>query len=155
VKPVARDGLLTALRRLLPLPVEHTPRRVVVCVDDDEVALELVRLTLEPAGWVVHTCVTADQAYRVIREARPAVVIVDLLMPRTDGFAVIDTLRAGEETANLPIVVLTAKDLTAHDRELLEGRIEFVASKSAVDLRLLAERLARVSSSAGAPGETG
>jgi signal transduction histidine kinase/DNA-binding response OmpR family regulator len=155
VKPVARDGLLTALRRLLPLPVEHTPRRVVVCLDDDEVALELVRLTLEPVGWVVHTCVTADDAYRVIREARPAVVIVDLLMPRTDGFAVIDTLRAGEDTANLPIVVLTAKDLTARDRALLEGRIEFVASKSAVDLRLLADRLARVSSSAGAPGEVG
>ena len=71
-------------------------------------------------------------------------VLVDLLMPDTDGFEVVDLLRSDPQTASVPVVVLTAKTLTAHDRALLDGRIEFVTSKSAVDLGLLAVRLAQV-----------
>ena len=144
VKPVARDDLLAALRRLVPLPVESSGRRVAVFVDDDPTALELVRLSLEPAGWTVHTCTEVDEALALIRTHGPAVVLVDLLMPQTDGFEVVDMLRSDPQTASLPVVVLTAKTLTARDRELLDGRIDFVTSKSAVDLGLLAERLAQV-----------
>jgi signal transduction histidine kinase/DNA-binding response OmpR family regulator len=144
VKPVARDDLLAALRRLVALPVDQTARKVAVFVDDDPLALELVRLALEPAGWVVHTCTTAEVAMTLIRTHQPSVVLVDLLMPETDGFEVVDLLRSHPQTASVPVVVLTAKTLTAHDRELLDGRIEFVTSKSAVDLGLLAARLAQV-----------
>ena len=148
VKPVARDDLLAALRRLVPLPVDRAARRVAVFVDDDPIALELVRLALEPAGWVVHTCTTAEVALTLIRTHQPSVVLVDLLMPETDGFEVVDLLRSDPQTASTPVVVLTAKTLTAQDRALLDGRIEFVTSKSAVDLGLLAARLAQVT---GAP----
>jgi signal transduction histidine kinase/DNA-binding response OmpR family regulator len=144
VKPVARDDLLVALRRHVPLPVDQTARRVAVFVDDDPIALELVRLALEPAGWVVHTCTTAEVALSLIRTHHPSVVLVDLLMPETDGFEVVDLLRSDPQTGSTPVVVLTAKTLTARDRELLDGRIEFVTSKSAVDLGLLAARLAQV-----------
>jgi CheY-like chemotaxis protein len=72
------------------------------------------------------------------------VVLVDLRMPETDGFEVIDALRADPRTRSVPVVVLTAKTLTAEDRARLQGRIEFVASKSQLDLGLLAQRLARV-----------
>ena len=146
VKPVARDDLLAALRRLVTLPIERPGRRVAVFVDDDPVALELVRLTLEPSGWTVHTCTDVDEALALIRTHSPAVVLVDLLMPQTDGFEVVDILRSDPQTASLPVVVLTAKTLTTRDRELLDGRIDFVMSKSAVDLGLLAERLAQITS---------
>ena len=146
VKPVARDDLLAALRRLVPLPVERSGRRVAVFVDDDPTALELVRLSLEPAGWTVHTCTEVDEALALIRAHDPAVVLVDLLMPETDGFEVVDMLRSDPQTASLPVVVLTAKTLTTRDRELLDGRIDFVMSKSTVDLGLLAERLAQITS---------
>lgn len=144
VKPVARDDLLAALRRLVPLPADRAARRVAVFVDDDPLALELVRLALEPAGWVVHTCTTANVALALIATHQPSVVLVDLLMPETDGFEVVDLLRSDPQTASTPVVVLTAKTLTARDRDLLDGRIEFVTSKSAVDLGLLAARLAQV-----------
>jgi len=65
-------------------------------------------------------------------------------MPETDGFEVVDLLRSDPQTASTPVVVLTAKSLTDRDRELLDGRIEFVTSKSSVDLGLLADRLAQV-----------
>ncbi|TPG17124.1 response regulator [Pedococcus bigeumensis] len=146
VKPVARDDLLAALRRLVDLPVDRATRKVAVFVDDDPLALELVRLALEPAGWIVHTCTTAAVAMTLIRTHDPSVVLVDLLMPETDGFEVVDILRSDPQTASLPVVVLTAKTLTPRDRALLDGRIDFVMSKSTVDLGLLAERLAQITS---------
>ena len=83
--------------------------------------------------------------HRARRVTRPSVVLVDLLMPDTDGFAVIEALASRPETADIPVVVLTAKTLEAGDRERLDGRIAFVASKSALDLDVLAQRLVRVS----------
>jgi len=152
VKPVGRDDLLAALGRLLSRADGDDPR-VAVFVDDDPMALELVRQALEPAGWTLHTCQRAADGLALVREHRPAVVLVDLLMPETDGFEMVDLLRSDPVTAAVPIVVLTTKTLTSSDRRLLEGRIEFVASKSAVDLHQLAERLAGIPAVAGAgPG---
>lgn len=149
VKPVSRDDLLAALRRHVALPAEHgdagsAPPRVAVMVDDDPVALELAALALEPFGWSLLTCERAEDVFGLVRENEPAVVLVDLLMPEMDGFEVIDRLRADPRTAAVPIVVLTAKTLSADERGLLQGRIEFVTSKNAVDLKLLAGRLAEV-----------
>ena len=74
----------------------------------------------------------------------PSIVLVDLLMPEVDGFEVVDALRADPRTAAIPVVVLTAKSLTATDRQRLQGRIEFVASKGELDLSWLAARLTQV-----------
>ncbi|HEX6055300.1 MAG TPA: response regulator [Intrasporangium sp.] len=144
VKPVERQDLLAAISRLVPLPGSQAAHRVAVMVDDDPAALELARLALEPAGWTLHTCQRAEELFRLVRQTRPAVVLVDLHMPEMDGFEVIDRLRADAQTAVVPIVVITARTLTEDDRALLEGRIEFVTSKNAVDLKLLAGRLAEI-----------
>jgi signal transduction histidine kinase/DNA-binding response OmpR family regulator len=150
VKPVAREDLLAALRRV---GIDRSPpeaaRRIVV-VDDDPVALELVRVTLVPLGWDVRTCSHGGAAPDLVRQERPAVVLVDLLMPETDGFAVIDALHADEHTRGIPIVVLTAKTLTSADRKRLRGRVEFVASKGHLDLVQLSTRLAELAGAGGA-----
>ena len=143
VKPIGRDQLLDALRRSHVLPPGLNGRPVAVFVDDDPLALELVRLTLEPVGWQVRTCSTAQEALDAVAEVQPSVVLVDLLMPDTDGFAVVDRLRADPRTADLPVVVLTAKSLTPADRAMLEGRISFVAEKNAEEIGHLARRLAQ------------
>jgi signal transduction histidine kinase/DNA-binding response OmpR family regulator len=149
VKPVSRDDLLAALRRHVALPAGRSDGgpagpRVAVMVDDDPVALELAALALEPFGWSLLTCERAEDVFGLVRDNEPAVVLVDLLMPEMDGFEVIDRLRADPRTAAVPIVVLTSKTLSADDRGLLQGRIAFVTSKNAVDLKLLAGRLAEV-----------
>ncbi|WP_404386709.1 response regulator [Knoellia locipacati] len=155
VKPVARDELVDALRRVVPLPTEESGRRVAVLVDDDPSALELARLALDPAGWTLLTCTRAEQVFTLVRESRPSVVLVDLLMPDMDGFEVIDRLRSDPVSASVPIVVLTSKTLTPAERRTLEGRIEFVTSKNAVDLGLLATRLSEVTVPRGAAGGDG
>ncbi|HET7801646.1 MAG TPA: response regulator [Humibacillus xanthopallidus] len=150
VKPVSGEHLLAAVTRLLPRqPAGDEPattRRSVVVVDDDPLALKLVRSTLEPLGWEVHTCAGGQQAADVVRAVSPSVVVMDLLMPQVDGFAVIDELRPDRDSEGPPIVVLTAKSLTPHDRSRLEGRIAFVAEKAGIDLPVLARRLAAVAS---------
>jgi len=89
------------------------------------------------------------EALSVIREVNPSIVLVDLLMPEVDGFEVVDALRADPRTAAIPVVVLTAKSLTATDRQRLQGRIEFVASKGELDLSWLAARLTQVAVGGG------
>lgn len=150
VKPVAREVLLAAVWRAVADRADQKgvgaagkPRSLAV-IDDDPRALEIVRATLEPHGWRVATFTRGAEALRSMATLAPTVVLVDLLMPDTDGFAVIDALRADPSTAAVPVVVLTSKSLTEEDRARLQGRIEFVASKSQLDLGVLARRLADV-----------
>jgi DNA-binding response OmpR family regulator/anti-sigma regulatory factor (Ser/Thr protein kinase) len=153
VKPVNKDELISSVRRLVATATNQVQGRSIVVVDDDPMALELVRVTLEPQGWDVKVCSRGADAVELIASTLPSVVLVDLLMPETDGFAVVDALATRPETADIPIVVLTSMSLRTEDRQRLEGRIAFVASKSSLDLDVLAQRLVRVSrpSSAEAP----
>jgi signal transduction histidine kinase/DNA-binding response OmpR family regulator len=150
VKPVPGEQLLAAVDRALsqsrqPVAAGGPDDALsVVVVDDDPLALKLVQSTLEPRGWVVHPCSRGADAAALVRHVAPSVVIMDLLMPEVDGFAVIDELRSDARTSGPPIVVLTAKSLTPRDRERLEGRIAFVAQKAGLDLPGLAQRLAAV-----------
>ncbi|GAA2468047.1 response regulator [Terrabacter carboxydivorans] len=155
VKPVSGDHLLAAVTRLLsPAQAREAGAGLsVVVVDDDPLALKLVRSTLEPLGWEVHTCAGGQQAADLVRAVAPSVVVMDLLMPQVDGFAVIDELRPDRESDGPPIVVLTAKTLTPQDRSRLEGRIAFVAEKAGIDLPGLARRLAAVAAAHPAPEE--
>jgi CheY-like chemotaxis protein len=152
VKPVNKDELISSVRRLVATATNQVQGRSIVVVDDDPMALELVRVTLEPQGWDVKVCSRGADAVELISSTLPSVVLVDLLMPEIDGFAVVDALATRPETADIPIVVLTSMSLRAEDRQRLEGRIAFVASKSSLDLDVLAQRLVRVSRPSSAVG---
>jgi CheY-like chemotaxis protein len=150
VKPVGGDELLAALRRVVSDRAQPQSGRRILVVDDDLAALRLVRVTLEPLGWDVHTCDQGTEAHAMVRAIRPQVLLVDLLMPETDGFDVVEQVHADPETSDLPIVVLTAKSLTAGDRRRLQGRVEFVAAKGTLDLVQLSARLADLARARGA-----
>ena len=129
VKPVDRDEMLEALARCLPRGME---RRTVLVIDDDARDRRLIADTLEPEGYSVLSAESGEEGIELVRRDRPSVVLLDLLMPGLDGFAVVERLRADPSTADVPIVVLTAKDLRRADRERLAGRISYLAEKSAV-----------------------
>jgi signal transduction histidine kinase/DNA-binding response OmpR family regulator len=129
VKPVDRDEMLEALARCIP---GGTAQHTVVVIDDDARDRRLIADTLEPEGYSVLSAESGDEGIELVRRERPAVVLLDLLMPGLDGFAVVERLRADAATAEVPIVVLTAKDLRRADRERLAGRISYLAEKSAV-----------------------
>jgi signal transduction histidine kinase/DNA-binding response OmpR family regulator len=125
VKPVGHDELLDALARCLPVG----DRGTVVVIDDDPRDLDLVEALLSPEGWSVLRATGGEEGVELVRRERPAVVLLDLLMPGVDGFAVVERLRSDPEVANVPIIVLTSKDMTRVDRERLDGRISFLVQK--------------------------
>jgi len=144
VKPVGKEQLLAAVYRAAAMPErKHT----VVAIDDDPLAIELVRANLEPEGWTVLGAPTGQEGLALIRVQQPAVVLLDLLMPGMDGFEVVEALRAEPGTKTVPVVILTSKSMTRQDKERLQGRITYVARKTEFDLSGLAGLLRWASAS--------
>jgi signal transduction histidine kinase/DNA-binding response OmpR family regulator len=148
VKPVGKEQLLAALYRAAAMPErKHT----VVAIDDDPLAIELVRASLEPEGWTVLGAATGQEGLALIRERQPSAVLLDLLMPGMDGFEVVEALRADPDTKSVPVVILTSKSMTQQDKERLQGRITYVAGKTEFDLSGLAGLLRWASTSRQSP----
>jgi CheY-like chemotaxis protein len=115
----------------------------VLAIDDDPIALELVRAVLEPIGCIVLAARSAEAGIALARAELPDVVLLDLVMPEVDGFGVVERLNDDPATAAIPIVILTSKTLTASDETSLRGRIAHVAQKGEFDrdaLRTLIRR---------------
>ena len=148
VKPVGKEELLAALYRASAMPER---KRTVVAIDDDPLAIELVRANLEPEGWTVFGAATGQEGLALIRERQPSAVLLDLLMPGMDGFEVVEALRADPGTRTVPVVILTSKSMTRQDKERLQGRITYVARKTEFDLSGLGGILRWASTSRQSP----
>jgi CheY-like chemotaxis protein len=138
MKPVDRGKLIDTLRSVCG---ERAGK--VLLVDDDDVVRRSVRHALEPLGWQVTEAENGQLALQALAAARPDAIILDLMMPQMDGFAFLDQLRAAADWRDIPVVVLTAKDLTEDDRSRLNGGVERIIQKSERDemLRQLAGEL--------------
>jgi CheY-like chemotaxis protein len=128
-KPVDRDELIVTLRRVTAVDTAVHPPRV-LAIDDDPLALELIEAVLQPEGYIVLKATSGAAGIALAKDEHPAVVILDLLMPEVDGFAVVDQLRAIPATADTPILILTSKSMSAREQERLKGRIDFLARKA-------------------------
>ena len=132
-KPIDRERLTTVLK-------QHRRDRPVLVVDDDVSVRQLLRRMLEPEGYVVVEAENGRAALERLRDVSPSVVLLDLMMPEMDGFEFITELRRHAAWRAIPIVVVTAKDLTADDRERLNGYVHNILQKGAYSReQLLAE----------------
>ena len=129
VKPVNRDDLLAKLRRLNLRAGSSNGSCKVLAIDDDPMAIQLIEAVLKPEGYAVLTATGGEAGLALARQERPALVILDLLMPEVDGFAVVERLRADPATAAIPIVILTSKAMTRKEKERLNGEINYLARK--------------------------
>ncbi|HEV3363276.1 MAG TPA: response regulator [Acidimicrobiia bacterium] len=129
VKPVQRDELLGTLRPLTAASANDGQPATVLAIDDDPVALELVAAVLGLEGYRVVRAQGGKDGVNLALRERPGLVILDLLMPGTDGFEVVEQLRADTRTADIPIVVLTSKTIGEADRDRLNSRIAHLAEK--------------------------
>jgi adenylate cyclase len=140
VKPVDRTKLVETLTNICGSTAGKA-----LLVDDDEVVRRGVRQALEPIGWQVTEAENGQVAVEAITAARPDVIILDLMMPKMDGFEFLDELRRRSDWQGIPVVVITAKDLTDEDRERLNGGVERIIQKSDRDemLRQLSREVAK------------
>jgi threonine synthase len=119
------DGLLAALSRVAP---DRFPR--VVIIDDTFEARRLVRRILQSQGnYTIFEAANGKEGLEIISRERPDLLILDLMMPEMDGFSVLDALRANPETAHIPVIVSTAKELTAEEKARLQGQIQALMQK--------------------------
>ncbi len=120
-----QEGLLAALSRVAP---DRFPR--IVLVDDSPDARRLIRRILQSQGnFTIYEAEGGKQALKLIKKERPDLIILDLMMPEMDGFAVLDALKSSQETANIPVIVSTAKELTPEEKEKLKGQIQALLQK--------------------------
>ena len=130
-KPLDRNQLLKALERInLPASSETE----ILIVEDDRDTRELLQRTLEREGWKVITATDGVNAIELLAGAArvPDLVLLDLMMPRLDGFGVLDAIRKNPLWASIPVVILTAKDLTIDERMLLSQSSAAILEKGAV-----------------------
>jgi signal transduction histidine kinase/DNA-binding response OmpR family regulator len=123
VKPVDRERLAAVLRALC-----DRPGRLLLIDDDDEVRTAM-RQHLAEGGWTIVEASNGRLALDVITQARPDVIVLDLMMPEMNGFEFLTELRQDAEWRTVPVVVVTARDLTPADRRRLSGAVERVIEK--------------------------
>jgi len=126
VKPIDRKRLVSALRSIC-----HPGARNILVVDDDDALRASVVRTLSDNGWNVSEAANGKAALLVLGDARPDAIVLDLMMPEMDGFEFLAAIRARAEWLTIPVIVVTAKDLTDEDRRCLSGGVEHIFQKSA------------------------
>ncbi len=121
--------MVTSLSRLgiAPTAVGRAPR--ILAVDDEPAALDLLGGFLAGSGYEVVRAAGGREALELAREIEVDLVICDLVMPDVDGFGVIAELKSDEDTAAIPILICTARDLSESDKARLHGKILGVVSK--------------------------
>jgi signal transduction histidine kinase/DNA-binding response OmpR family regulator len=125
-KPVDRTRLASMLARYR---CSNAPCTALV-VEDEPESREMMKRTLEREGWAVVEAENGREGLDRVGEAIPDLILLDLMMPVMDGFEFITALRSVGAWADVPVVVVTAKDLTEADRRLLGGKIQSIVEKS-------------------------
>jgi CheY-like chemotaxis protein len=126
VKPITEDELRRALERVKR---DRIVNKILV-VDDEPSALQLLkRILATQPQYVVLEASGGAQALAVVQSDKPDLLLLDLMMPEIDGFAVLETLKASPATRDIPVIIITAKDITAEDRARLNGKMAALYNK--------------------------
>jgi CheY-like chemotaxis protein len=127
-KPVDPAPLVSVVARHCPGGAGHGH---ILVVDDDPDAREVLRRTLEKGGWPVAEATNGREALGALERSTPALVLLDLMMPEVDGFQVLEAMRRDERWREIPVVVITAKELTGEETAWLGWHVEEVLRKGA------------------------
>jgi CheY-like chemotaxis protein len=139
-KPVDRSQLHNALIHYCT-PGEPCSA---LLVEDDTATREIMVRTLKEADWHVSEAGNGREALDQLAREIPQVILLDLMMPEMDGFEFLLEMRANADWQDIPVIVLTAKDLTEEDRRMLSGRVEQIVEKGASTHEQLVSLVRRV-----------
>jgi threonine synthase len=118
------DGLLTALEEL-----DDRVKRVAIIEDTPEAARLIRRILQSQGDFFIDEATDGLEGLKLIKQTRPNLVILDLMMPQMDGFAVVDAMKADPTLRDIPIIVITAKELTPIEKHRLSGKIKGLLQK--------------------------
>ena len=124
---VPEDSLVSAVAKM----DTDDLRRIVVIEDNNDAARLISRILQSRGNYEVVLAANGEEGLARIHEQRPDLIITDLMMPIVDGFAVIDRVKSDPKLNSIPIVVITAKELTVRERNRLSGQIDMILQKGA------------------------
>jgi CheY-like chemotaxis protein len=126
-KPIDFQRLHHVLERYRK-PANH---QAVLVIEDDAAMRDMLRRTLEKDGWQVAEAQNGKVGLAQLEAGPPALILLDLMMPEMDGFEFMDALRRRGDEKRIPVIVITAKDLTEEDHRRLNGGVERIIQKGA------------------------
>jgi signal transduction histidine kinase/DNA-binding response OmpR family regulator len=138
MKPIDRKRLSGLLKKLVD---EQGQVGDVLLVENDETYRTTLTQALEQHGWRVQMAGSGRLALEALRRVKPDLIFLDLVPHELDGFGFLEVLRKQEEWRDIPVIVLTAKDLTAEDRLRLKGQVQNVIKISASNSQVLLGRM--------------
>jgi len=145
VKPLRQEELRSVLNRLTSSKL--SPRKSsVLIVDDDPELVYMVQEMLRRENYTSLEAFTGKDALALARQEQPDVILLDLMMPKVSGFDVLQELRADEKTKDIPVIVITAKNVTGKDRKFLGDRIQGLMYKSGLTPTVLLQEVKRLES---------
>ncbi len=139
-KPLDRERLVAILQRHCKQQCD----RQALIVEDDPATRETMRRTLIREGWKVIEAENGRVALDMLALATPSLILLDLMMPEMDGFSFLNAMRANEAWRPIPVVVITAKDLSATERHRLKTQVDQVIQKGDFNRTDLLEEIRRL-----------
>ncbi|HEY3311804.1 MAG TPA: response regulator [Anaerolineales bacterium] len=124
--------------------VSPRQQKRVLVVDDDPNAIEILRQFLPESEFSLESAPDGQAGLLAIEQQRPDIVLLDLIMPRMDGFEVIERLRAAPQTYSLPIIVISAKELTAQESIHLKETVSLVMNKQGLESEKLVDEIKNI-----------
>jgi CheY-like chemotaxis protein len=118
------EGILSSLERL-----DRRVNRVAIIEDNPDAALLLRRVLQAHGEYQIDEAYDGRAGLEMVRENPPDLILLDMMMPELDGFGVLDGLKKDERLQTVPVIVITAKDLTATEKQRLSGRVKGLLQK--------------------------
>ncbi|MBL7996336.1 response regulator [bacterium] len=144
IKPLDRDLLIEKINKLKKSKKRKKNVSQILVVDDDEKALTLTGTFLEKKGFDVDRARDGVEALRKIKNSKPDLLILDLMMPQMSGFEVVDVMRQDPNLKEIPIIILTAKELTKKEKDTLSGQVRCLMQKASYSTDDLLYEIKRV-----------
>jgi len=117
------------LSRVLTRHKIESDSQTILIVEDDETTRDMLRKSLETNDFKVRSAFNGKEALLKVEESKPGLILLDLMMPEMDGFEFAEKLRENKDWLDIPVVVITAKDLTKEDHQRLKGNVEAIMQK--------------------------
>lgn len=133
-KPVDRRRLIELVGRYCASDAAtHEERPAILVIEDDPTTREILCRTLDQAGWKTREAANGRLGLEAVAEARPGLILLDLMMPELDGFGFLNELRSQPDYMDIPVIVVTAMDLTHEDRVMLTTSAQRIVQKGAYE----------------------
>jgi CheY-like chemotaxis protein len=142
-KPIDRLRLVNLLKRYRR-DLQVTGAARVLVIEDNPDTREIIARALHGEGWQVALAGDGRAALQHMTGAMPDIILLDLMMPEMDGFAFITAMRQVQAWAEIPVIVITAKDLTAAERAALNGSVQSILTKHGAEVQRLLREIQRL-----------